>query len=180
MTPAHVIDVQQSVKATQIDEGTETGEALDGTLYGVADGYIVEEGLPVGLHGLLKVLAAVNRHVCLVVAVKALHVELAGKTQQLLGLLHLLAVGLTDGQECLDTTTKVYIISTLHHLLDGTINRSLIVHCLAEVLPQLLHVSLLLGNDNLAVLILFHYKYNGYRIIHFRQFGEFIGRNLTL
>ena len=131
VTPAHVIDVQQSIEATQVNEGTKAGEALYSTLNGITNGDVVKECVTIGLHGLLKVLAAVYYHVCLVVTVQALNIELAGKTKQLLCLLHLLAIRLADGKECLDTATKVYIKTTLYNLFDSSFNRSLIIQGLS-------------------------------------------------
>ena len=146
VAPAHVVDVKEAVKAAQIDEGAKACEALDDALYAVADLSLGEELVASGVQLLLKVAAAVNDHVGLVVRVEALNIKFALCSKQAFGLFNLLAVGLADRKEGANVAAKSDFKTALDNLVDCSVNNSLFVKRLANVFPHLLGVGFCFRN----------------------------------
>ena len=86
--PAHVIDMEQAVEASQIDKRAKGGEALHHTFDFIADLDLLEERVPVLLGFLLKPCSAGQNDIDAVLAVDPLHEELVFEADVLFRVLH--------------------------------------------------------------------------------------------
>ena len=66
MAPAHVVDMEESVEASEVYKRSEACEAFHHALYGVADLRLREEFIPGCRNQLLKILSAVHYDVLFV------------------------------------------------------------------------------------------------------------------
>ena len=60
MTPGHIVDMEKTIEATEINEGTEGCEGLDNALYHITNVSSFEELLSILLDLVLKILSSGN------------------------------------------------------------------------------------------------------------------------
>ena len=67
VTPAHIIDMEKTVKSAKIDECTETCKALYSSLYSVTNLDVVEEFFTLCINLFFKISSAVNNNICFII-----------------------------------------------------------------------------------------------------------------
>ena len=180
VAPAHVVDVQQAVEATQVDEGAEAGEALDLALDDVTDLDRVEELLLVLGDDLLEILPSVDDGLHLARTMELVDDEVVRLADQGLGILDPDDICLGEGAEALIVCSEVDLEAAFDHLAELAKHRIPVLGSLAEGLCALLRVSLPLRDDDLATLAFLVDDDDIDLVAELRQLDELVYRNLSL
>ena len=149
--PGHVRDVQQAVEAVEVDEGTEVGDVLDGALADVAGHHLREQRGAAGVALGLDQLTTAEDDV-LAVRVELDDAELvrvADEREEILGRDN---VHLRRGAERLDADVDEE--ATLDDALDLAVDGAALVANGLDAIPVLLELGLLLGDVDVAILVL--------------------------
>ncbi len=126
MAPAHVIDMQQSIKTAKVNEGTEGGKGFDHTFDNVTDLNGGEELLFIFLDFLVKVLTSVHHALELGAAVELVDDEVISYSDQSLRFLDTNYVSLGEGAEPLVLASEINLEATLDHFLKFAQNGDLL------------------------------------------------------
>ena len=149
--PGHVGDVEQAVDAAQVDEATVVGDVLDDARHHEPDLEVLESlGLELGALLLEQGAAAQDDVAPLLVELDDLEVERLANV--LLEVPHGAEVDLRAGEERLDA--DVDREAALHASGDRAVHQLVTLDGAVDLVPDLQLVSLLLGEDDLAVLVL--------------------------
>ncbi len=151
--PGHIRDVQKAIDAAQVDEGAVLGEVLNDALNDLAFLKLLEGvGLEVGPLPLEQHPATEHDVTTLLVELDDL--ELKELPDESVQVPYGAQVHLAARKEGLDATPDTHREAALHPLGDGAFNELIALTGSADLVPDLEAVSLLLGEDDQAVLVL--------------------------